>query len=368
MKIGFVYGQPVSRATSGGSVHGHQLSRQLHRRGHELSSFFFGEDSDSVIAHYRARKLFLFLRNISCLYLRVEWQGGPERLSPIKLLSIKRPPVIWELNGTPSELLHTGTSPAKIEKINQRLRNLGKFSDAVCTVSDDVSEYARKTLGLRNVTTIPNGSDPDLFHPRNLRDGLRSNSPLRVAWIGTTKAAWQDFDTMFSAAAELCTRRANIEFHIFGDPTNLPQIKPDNIKVRGIIPYQSMGNELSELDVGLHIFRSNNDSQVEGSPLKIFDYMACGLAIVTQPHGQRREILEKWKSGMPTSGRPEDLSRVLLELENNRPLCKALGRNGRQSVELFFNWERAAIQTEQVLFSAIHNSKPSTPSTPSSEQ
>lgn len=351
MKIGFIYGQPTSRATSGGSVHGYQLSRHLVRRGHELASFFYGDPTDPLIHHFRFRQILGYFKDLSCLYLRVEWSGGPEKLSPLKLLSSRRIPVIWELNGTPAELAHTGKSLAEISQVNRRLKRLAGLVDGVCAVSEEIAEYAQSTLGIKNVRTVPNGSDPILFQPRSPAGISSRREPLRVAWLGTTKAAWQDFDTMFNAATELARQKANIQFHIFGDPRSLPAVVPENVFLRGVVAYDLLGEELRKLDVGLHLFRAKGKYRVEGSPLKIFDYMACGLAVVTQGDGQRRELINRWQAGLATTGEVEDLLRRLLALESDRSLCRKFGRNGRIAVEKFFNWQRAAIQTEEFLSS-----------------
>ncbi|TXL65951.1 glycosyltransferase [Zeimonas arvi] len=348
MKIGFLYGQSVSRATSGGSVHGFQLSRRLHELGNDLCSFYVGEDFDPLVRHYRGRQIFSFLRDLGCIYLRVEWAGGPERFSPIKLLSIRKIPVVWELNGTSIELLYSGRTASTVRNVNLRLRKLAPFADAAIAVSQEIADYAASTLGLKNVHVVPNGSDPLLFRPSESRMA-NGRGPLSVAWVGTTAAGWHDIDSMLQCARILAQKMSPVVIHIFGDPTHLPKGLPSNVIARGVVPYAQLGSELGKLDAGIHIFRADLRGQVEGSPLKIFDYMASGLAVITQPEGQRRDIIHRWTAGIPTTGTPEDLARAISILESNRQWCHELGQNGRNAVVSFYNWDRAARQTNALL-------------------
>lgn len=343
MKIGFIYGQKTYPPESGGSIHGYQLTKCLTEKGVELDSFYWGDSNNPWLKHYRLRDFFKFLYHIDILYLRAEWRSGPEIFSLLKLLRPFTLPVIWELNGTPSEVLYVGRDKDYIKRIESRLRRLGKFVDAAICVTEGISQYAMNTLEIKNAKCIPNGSDPDLFFPvtHNCPDSRR---PLRVAWVGTTAVKWQDMDTFIQAAHKL--EGKNIEFCIYGDPKHLPDNLPKNIELKGLVPYKKLGAELAQADVGVQLFRNDLSSDlIHSSPLKLFDYMACGLAIITQANGQRKEILLQCNSGLETTGTLDDFCTTLIKLEQDRHLCAQLGNNGRKAVENYFNWDRVADET-----------------------
>lgn len=343
MNIGFIYGQKTYPPTSGGSIHGYQLAKNLSELGHTLRSFFFGEDQHPYITHYRARSILRFLWNIDVLYLRAEWNGGPERLAAIKFLAPRRIPVIIEFNGTPNETLYSGKTSTDIRTIEARLRRLARITDGAVAVSDEIRAYLVDEIGFRNIVSIPNGGDPDTFRPASNPNIARS-APLIVAWVGTTSAPWQDLDSLFNAAEILQRSNENIKFWVFGDENKLPKKIPANIIKKGVIPYNILSDTLNQANVGIHIFKKDTEHSVHGSPLKIFDYMACGLAIVTQFEGQRGQIVGKYGAGVSTTGTPDDIARTLLALERNRQQCYEMGRSARLAIEANYNWKNTARQ------------------------
>lgn len=349
MKVGFIYGQKTYPPGTGGSIHGYQLTKHLTQSGIELFSFYWGETNNPWISHLRGRELFKFLSLVDILYLRVEWMGGAEQFSLLKLLRFFKLPVIWEINGTPEEMLYTnGVTNRDIKKVERRLSILGRLVNATVCVTDEIREYSINNFKLTNVHCIPNGSDPDLFFPTRKNLEIEFNSPLKVVWIGTTHAGWQDMDILFQAMKKL--ENHNIEFWIFGNPKFLPNETPRNLLIKGIVSYEKIGEILGKADVGVHLFRNNIlNKPVLGSPLKVFDYMASGLAVVTQANGQRRKLLEEEECGLAVSGDVDDLCRALLFLERNRNLCYEMGQKGRSAVEKYYNWGRVANETIKLL-------------------
>ncbi len=167
--------------------------------------------------------------------------------------------------------------------------------------------------------------------------------------MGSTKPGWHDIDAIMRAAQILHERGANVLFRIYGDPTFLPEPIPANVMARGPVPYDRIGAEIRDADVGLHIWRSNQAAIIDGSPLKIFDYVACGLAVIMQDGGQKGEIVRRWNNGLTTLGTPEDLADKIQALERDKHLCARFGRNGRRAVIEDYNCDRVAKETESVL-------------------
>jgi hypothetical protein len=164
-RIGFLYGMQIDRPRGGGTIHGYQLARHLSALGAQLSSWYFDAGETQLVHGYRGRELLRFVREIDCLYLRIEWSNVSSTLSWLKALRLGALPVIWELNGTPAELQFSESASA-IAGIVSRLRRNARACDAAIGVSEEVVDFARTDLRIDNVHCIPNGSDPDLFMPR----------------------------------------------------------------------------------------------------------------------------------------------------------------------------------------------------------
>jgi glycosyltransferase involved in cell wall biosynthesis len=343
MNIGFLYGLQIHKAGAGGSVHGYQLAKNLSECGHRLHTWYWTDPESRLLTHFRGRQIFSFLNAIDALYIRLEWAGHSAHYPLIRYLSRKRTPVIWEINGLPDEKFSYGGGEQKIQKITQRLRRYAKHIDAAVCVSEGISHYARNALDIKNTLVIPNGSDPALFRP--ITKSKSGNTPLKVVWIGTTKAGWHDLETMINAARILEEKNENIVFSLYGDPSHLPRDLPSNLTIKGLLAYEQLAEELPHGDIGLHLFQAEISKKLDGSPLKQFDYMAAGLALVTQPHGQRKALLEEWQAGVPVDDGAPALATTLSALAKDRRQVTVLGENGRRAVEDYFNWRRVAEQT-----------------------
>jgi glycosyltransferase involved in cell wall biosynthesis len=354
MNIGFIYG-PSYPPTSGGTIHGYQLVSQLHALGHTVSNWYFDHGGNPLIRHWQGRQLAGFLASIDVLYLRIEWRLSPAICTLFGNVPGRRVPVVWELNGTPYETLYNQRrgNPAAIIR---QLRLLARGCATAIAVLLEIDEFGARVICFRRTHSFPNGSDEKMFRPA-VRV-VDSTKPLSVVWIGTSAAGWHDLDTLIATARESERRGLNIEFVIFGDPQHLPSPLPGNVVAAGIVPYTKLGEAIAGGDVGVHLFkRDPGYPPVVGSPLKVFDYMACGLAVVTNAAGQQSRLIRQWDAGTQTTGTVDDLLDALDRLERDRSDCARLGSNGRRAVETYFNWRRVAKETIEVLDGLVQDAR-----------
>ena len=350
MNIGFLYGQTFPPGT-GGSVHGYQLAKGLAERGHKLRSWYYGSDSNPYITHYRGRQVAAFLRRIDVLYVRTRWEARSTFVW-LRRLAFRRLPVVWELNGVPEEILHLPGKRDDLARVNDALRRLAHGVNAGIGVTAEVCRYLNETLGINIVQCIPNGSDPKLFTPPKGRSD--QSKPLRIVWIGSISCPWHDIRALLAAAETLARKNSNVQFEIYGRREALPENLPDNVRCRGTVPYSEVGTQLREGDVGVHLFKAINGKLIDGSPLKLFDYMASGLAVIAQDSGQTGRVVAEQECGVFTTGHPDDLAEKVLQLDGDRDFCHRLGQNGRRAVEEYYNWGRVAEETERVLLAALN--------------
>jgi glycosyltransferase involved in cell wall biosynthesis len=252
----------------------------------------------------------------------------------------------------PEELLYEGGADNDVAAATSRLRRLARFVDAGIGVTDEISDYLRRDLGIPRTYCVPNGSDPELFSPPP--DVAGNSDPLTVAWIGSSERGWHALGAFVNAAAMVHQAGANVRFVIFGDPRHLPPNLPPNIACQGVVAYAEMGKALAAADVGVHIFKALPNGKIMGAlPLKIFDYMAAGLAVVAQEAGQKGAVIRRWNAGLFTTGGPQDIADKIMLLERDRALCRQLGLNGRRAVLEYYNWSRAAAETEAILMETL---------------
>lgn len=82
---------------------------------------------------------------------------------------------------------------------------------------------------------------------------------------------------------------------------------------------------------------------LEAYPVKMFEYMAAGLAVIASDFPLYRSIVEDGECGLcvdPTD--PEAIRNAILQLMNNPEKTMSLGRNGQALVKSKFNWAHEA--------------------------
>lgn len=102
--------------------------------------------------------------------------------------------------------------------------------------------------------------------------------------------------------------------------------------------YKYFSNYLEPAHICLDI-RPRNNIYERSLPIKIFDYMAIGKAIVASDYQPIREIFKIANCGILVN--PEDMNQIIneiLALINNKDKIVEYGQNGRIAVEKFYNW------------------------------
>ena len=99
------------------------------------------------------------------------------------------------------------------------------------------------------------------------------------------------------------------------------------------------------MDVGLNVYHPGPADY--SSPLKVFDYMASGLTVVSTEQPQAREIFQQLGQTdlLVPSDNPEALANVLRSLSTDRDRLHRQGAAGRKLVIDQYNWRRAARDT-----------------------
>jgi glycosyltransferase involved in cell wall biosynthesis len=300
----------------------------------------------------------LKLREMDLIYVRVEhdlpnpctWTLGPAR----KLLG--NPLMVWEFNTVPEYGEYRKLTPQQVQKNIDGFRHFGKGCDLAVCVSEHLAEYVRKNLGIKRAIAVPNGSDPDLYTPDapvvpRLRDV--GDEVFNVLWIGSAYVPWHNFKLLGDAARIIWDRgnKQNIVFHLIGQGMNQMRDMPANVHYYGVEDYEKLPQWLSAMDAGLCLYRPGPADY--SSPLKVFDYMSSGLAVVATDQPQTRQLLTEL--GCPdllmSPDDPGKLADTLERLAGDRARVKELSRRSRELCISKYTWRRAVSDT----FAAIED-------------
>jgi len=293
------------------------------------------------------------LREMDLIYVRIQhdlaractWTLGPTRTL------IGNPLMVWEFNTVPEFGEYRGMSPAAIQKEIEGFRHFGKGCDLAVCVSSHLADYVRTKLGIARTLVVPNGSDPDLYTPDApvvpRLQAARGDGTFNALWIGSAYVDWHNFK-LLADAARIIWERGNpkkIVFHLIGQGMTRMGEMPGNVHYYGVEDYEKLPQWMSVMDVGLCLYRPGPADY--SSPLKVFDYMSSGLAVVATRQPQTTELLNEL--GTPellmAPDDPTALANALEELAADRSKVEAIGRRARALSAAKYTWRRAVGDT-----------------------
>jgi len=336
--------------TRGRNAHIRQFIQQALRLGHEIWLDEPSEIHPFVHEVPKARfQRWAVLRKMDVIYTRLQ-----ESLTfscryaiPPRRWLLGNALHVWEFNTIPEFHLIMGRPSEVVQESIRALRYYGQGCDLAVCVSAAMGDYVRDVLGIKRIAVVPNGSDPNLFRPdvQPIASVQRVPEGLNVVWIGSADLAWHHFDLMLEAARWLIQNREDVKirFHVIGHAFPPAEV-PSNVIYHGSQPYEALPAWLAAMDVGLVLYRPGVADY--NSPLKLFDYMASGLTVVTTPQPQIDEIMSALEARdliVPFED-PVYLAEVLLKLAANPERRQMLGKKARLLIEHYYNWERAASQ------------------------
>jgi glycosyltransferase involved in cell wall biosynthesis len=226
------------------------------------------------------------------------------------------------------------------------------LADSIRVVAEGIKEKL-SSLGIddKKISVVENGTDPDLFKPidRKKAKKLIGVNPdyLYIGFIGMF-AVWQGLDYLLRAIPEILRVYKDIRFLMVGDGPLMPTIKKavskfekGKVILTGRVPYQKANLYINAFDIGVAPFiKKRNDGMV--SPMKIRDYAACGVPIITTKIRGLEMVEEESIGILVPPDNPEALSEALIKLIENPDLRHKMGKRGREIAEKEFSWEKIA--------------------------
>jgi glycosyltransferase involved in cell wall biosynthesis len=222
-------------------------------------------------------------------------------------------------------------------------------------VTPEIKEALIADLGLEpgKITVIPNGANIDLFKPMDSklakkRIGLTELSHL-IVFVGHL-IAWQGVEYLIRSIPRVVRDCPDATVLIVGEGLIKERLVKlaeqigisDRVIFTGMIPYDKVPLYINASDICVAPFIREKNEILGVSPLKIYEYAACGKAIVTS-RLPGLEFVEKCEMGVliqPDSA--EDLAKAIIKLLQNPELSKQMGENGRKYIVENHSWESVA--------------------------
>jgi glycosyltransferase involved in cell wall biosynthesis len=225
------------------------------------------------------------------------------------------------------------------------VRRSFRSASAVIAVSDEVGHYISDTEpACAGVHVIPNGVDTDRFNPTvPAAFPPPTLETTTVGFVGTLKP-WHGVDTLIRAIHAACTDGSR-RLLIVGDGPErqaLEQLARSlgvNAVFTGAVDPTTIPALLTSMDICVAPYPDLNGFYF--SPLKLYEYMAAGRAIVAANIGQVAKVIQHEAEGLLyPAGDVSALAASLRRLHDCRDLRQRLGIAARQSAVQHHTWDR----------------------------
>lgn len=229
-------------------------------------------------------------------------------------------------------------------------------ADLVVAVSASMASTLEKLVGVnpRKILVLPNAVESAAV-VESIQPATGSGSGEVVVGFVGLFVPWHGLDLLLDAMADLIGTGAKARILLVGDGPVRFEVErraaqlglTDRITVTGTVPHSEVPAWIDRMDVA--VLPDSNDY---GSPMKIFEYMARGRAVVAPDYGPVLEVLRDGSNGVIFPRRDSAaLRNALAKLIGNPELRLRLGENAREYVLHHHTWDRKAEMFENAVTS-----------------
>ncbi len=217
------------------------------------------------------------------------------------------------------------------------------------------------------ITVMPNGVDVKLFglkgDPQPARSRWGINREPLVTFVGGFQP-WHGLDQLVEIFAQVLLELPAAKLLLVGDGPARPMVErkvaqlglESSVLMTGILPHESIPEMLMISDV-LTVPYPPLPKELWFSPLKLYESMAAGKAIVASKAGQIAEVIKTGLTGILVEpGDVEGFAQAVIELLKNPAERKRLGENARQQALRRHSWERYIERLIKIYWSVLGES------------
>ena len=227
----------------------------------------------------------------------------------------------------------------------QRLeRHDYQMADHVFVIGHTLRRYLEEDLGIEasKITVLGQGVDIQRYQqPCPEPADLQDIPGPRAVWVGVLKKA--DQELMETAAAELAVQGGSLV--LIGPPGDWEQSsmsRHDNIQFLGPKPTAEIPAYLLNCQIGLMLYdRQRQDVYRGQNPLKLYEYLAAGLYVLSTPHDE----FEFLKPPIEVVQSSQQVRKTLAAI----PADRSSHRDRMQAFAKQLSWESVGRRAESIL-------------------
>ncbi len=224
------------------------------------------------------------------------------------------------------------------------------------------------------LTVLPCAADTEAFKPNYNSETVRKSLGLTtepvVMWVGGFYP-WHDLSLLLESFALILQQRPDAKLVLVGDGQTRSSVKDMITKagmshaviMTGAIAHSQVPEMLSIADVAV-VPSAPITAGIggTGTPLKLFEYMAAGKAIVATALNEAAEVIRDGYNGLLVdAGDINKFAESTLKLINDPEERSRLGQNAREQAVKQYSWEQYTSRLEEIYLSLVGNAPAGSP-------
>jgi glycosyltransferase involved in cell wall biosynthesis len=200
---------------------------------------------------------------------------------------------------------------------------------------------------------------PDLAQRKLVREKYGLQDSVVVGYVGTF-AEWHGIKELIDASERILKQHPNSKFLMVGPYFKRAKETTQKLGISrayvftGPIPYGDVPKYVNAADI---LVAPYNPAKSElrkkygiGSPLKVFEYMACAKPVITTSAEPILQVIREGKTGVTVpAGDSDALSKAVIDLMEKPLFAEKIGKAAREEVEKHYSWKAFAMRLESVL-------------------
>lgn len=376
---------------TGGGIHTFELFKNLCSRNKVIC--FASKPSKTTVGHPNLRYIPRFdipgIRSISydiflvfylayyCLtfkpdviYARKPGLG----LSPALLAKIFRVPYIVELNGLKRDDMlalnpNSNTFVVRIAEFVEKVNYV--LAAAIVTVTPEIKNGLIVDYGIpeTRINVIENGVNSDIFRPVDRNEAIKwlglDQTYNYVCFVGGL-APWHGVEYLVEAAPLVLKEVPNTVFLIVGDGPMKDKLMSQVIDLKlsdhfiftGNVPHAHIPYYICASDLCTAPFIPGRNTKTGLSPLKIYEYLACGKSVIASDLPGVKEIITESHGGTLVEPRDaEGLGQAIVRILTGGSAKIAKPDDLSKYITEHHSWAVVAKRTENVLINTLMPTK-----------
>jgi glycosyltransferase involved in cell wall biosynthesis len=248
-------------------------------------------------------------------------------------------------------------------RAKQIIRYNLQCADQIICVSNIAKARLEQIWGIpkEKISIQPNGVDVSKFRPypdkrAQIRAQYDTNKGPLLVYVGSF-FPWQDIELLLKAFSQITGKYPEARLVLVGDGPQYSAMTKlakeinieKSVRFTGFLPHTEIFEIMGSADIAIAPYKDMKNEYFLGSPMKLFEYMASGLAVIATNLGQITEVIRSGENGLLVeAGNVNVLYNAIDLLIRNPDLRMSLGERARTDAVEYYSWEKYINRLEDI--------------------